>query len=162
MIEVITSQQNPKVKLLLQLQQKSSERRRTGLFVVEGRRELMHCLESGFTIDTVFLCPSVETATESMPLLPDGVRAFEVSKEVYEKIAYRGSTEGVIAEVKSRHLTLNDLRLPEQPLVVVLERVEKPGNLGPFFVLPMPQVSTPSSSATRCPTFTILTSSAHP
>ena len=130
MIETITSSQNPKVKLLLQLQQKSSERRKTGLFVVEGRRELMHCLEAGFEVDTVFSCPDVETGVEPMPSLPEGVRQFEVSKEVYEKMAYRGSTEGVVAEVKTRQLTLEDLQLPEQPLVVVLERVEKPGNLG--------------------------------
>jgi len=130
MIETITSAQNPKIKLLLQLQQKSSERRKAGLFVVEGRRELMHCLEAGFVVDTVFCCPDVETGVEPMPMLPEGVRVFEVSKEVYEKIAYRGSTEGVVAEVKTRQLTLADLRLPEQPLVVVVERVEKPGNLG--------------------------------
>ena len=130
MIETITSAQNPKVKLLLQLQQKSSERRKTGLFVVEGRRELMHCMEAGFEVDTVFSCPDVETGVEPMPSLPEGVRQFEVSKEVYEKMAYRGSTEGVVAEVKTRQLTLEDLQLPEQPLVVVLERVEKPGNLG--------------------------------
>ena len=130
MIETITSAQNLKVKLLLQLQQKSSERRKAGLFVVEGRRELMHCLEAGFEVDTVFCCPEVETGVEPMPTLPAGVRMFEVSKEVYEKIAYRGSTEGVVAEVKTRQLTLEGLQLPEQPLVVVLERVEKPGNLG--------------------------------
>ena len=129
MIETITSTQNPKVKLFLQLQ-KSSERRKTGLFVVEGRRELMHCMEAGFEVDTVFSCPDVETGVEPMPSLPEGVRQFEVSKEVYEKMAYRGSTEGVVAEVKTRQLTLEDLQLPEQPLVVVLERVEKPGNLG--------------------------------
>ena len=130
MIETITSSQNPKIKLLLQLQQKSSERRKAGLFVVEGRRELMHCLETGFDIACVFWCPAVEVGTEPLPVLPDGVRVFEVSKAVYEKVAYRGSTEGIIAEVRTRQLSLTDLRLPEQPLVVVLERVEKPGNLG--------------------------------
>ena len=130
MIETITSSQNPKIKLLLQLQQKSSERRKAGLFVVEGRRELMHCLETGFDIVCVFWCPAVEVGTEPLPVLPDGVRVFEVSKAVYEKVAYRGSTEGIIAEVRTRQLSLTDLRLPEQPLVVVLERVEKPGNLG--------------------------------
>ena len=130
MIETITSSQNPKIKLLLQLQQKSSERRKAGLFVVEGRRELMHCLETGFDIVCVFWCPAVEVGTEPLPALPDGVRVFEVSKAVYEKVAYRGSTEGIIAEVRIRQLSLTDLRLPEQPLVVVLERVEKPGNLG--------------------------------
>lgn len=130
MIETITSVQNPKVRLLLALQQKSSERRKAGLFVVEGRRELMHCLEAGYEIDTVFTCPDVEVGVEPMPSLPDGVRLFEVSKAVYEKVAYRGSTEGVIAEVRTRQLRLADLRLPDSPLVVVLERVEKPGNLG--------------------------------
>ena len=84
MIETITSAQNPKVKLLLQLQQKSSERRKAGLFIVEGRRELMHCLEAGFEVDTVFCCPEVETGVEPMPTLPAGVRMFEVSKEVYD------------------------------------------------------------------------------
>ena len=48
MIERITSTQNPKVKHLVLLQQKSSERRKAGLFVVEGRRELMHCLKAGY------------------------------------------------------------------------------------------------------------------
>ena len=130
MIETITSAQNPKIKLLLQLQQKSSERRKAGLFIVEGRRELMHCLEAGFVVDSVFWCSAVEVGTEPLPMLPEGVRVFEVSKTVYEKVAYRGSTEGIIAEVRERSLTLADLKLPDRPLVVVLERIEKPGNLG--------------------------------
>ena len=129
-MQTIISTQNPKVKQLLLLQQKSQERRRAGLFVVEGRRELIHCLEAGYEVDSVFWCPAVEVGVEPMPTLPQGVRLYEVSKEVYEKIAYRGSTEGVIAEVRIRQLTLDDLQLPEQPLLVVLERVEKPGNLG--------------------------------
>ena len=130
MINQITSIQNPKIKQLLLLQQKSSERRKTGLFVVEGRRELMHCMEAGYQLDSVFLCDQVEAGTEPMPQFPDDVRLFEVSKEVYEKMAYRGSTEGVIAEVRSRQLTLHDLPLSDHPLIVVVERVEKPGNLG--------------------------------
>lgn len=130
MIETITSCQNPKVKLLLQLQQKSSERRKAGLFVVEGRRELMHCLEAGFEVDTVFWCPTVEVGTEELPELPKAVRVFEVSKDVYERVAYRGSTEGIIAEVRTRQLSLDNLRLDDEPLLVVVERVEKPGNLG--------------------------------
>ena len=53
---IITSVQNPKVKKLVALQQKSSERRKEELFVVEGRRELMHCLEAGYDIDSLFIC----------------------------------------------------------------------------------------------------------
>ena len=130
MTEKITSTQNPKIKRLQTLQQKSSERRQSGLFVVEGRRELMHCIETGFSIDTVFWCPAVEGGTEPMPSWPSDTRLYEISKEVYEKVAYRGSTEGVIAEVRTRQLTLEELLLPERPLIVVVERVEKPGNLG--------------------------------
>ena len=130
MTEKITSTQNPKIKRLQALQQKSSERRQSGLFVVEGRRELMHCIETGFTIDTVFWCPDVEGGTEPLPSWPSDTRLYEVSKEVYEKVAYRGSTEGVIAEVRTRQLTLEELQLSERPLIVVVERVEKPGNLG--------------------------------
>jgi len=130
MTEKITSTQNQKIKRLQTLQQKSSERRQSGLFVVEGRRELMHCIETGFSIDTVFWCPAVEGGTEPMPSWPSDTRLYEISKEVYEKVAYRGSTEGVIAEVRTRQLTLEELQLPERPLIVVVERVEKPGNLG--------------------------------
>jgi len=130
--QYISSVQNPKVKKLVALQQKSSERRREGLFVVEGCRELQHCLEAGFEVDSVFWCPSVMKGRESeLPAtLFETAACIEVSEAVYEKIAYRGSTEGIVATVRSRLLGLDDLKLRENPLIVVLERVEKPGNLG--------------------------------
>ena len=62
MPELITSPSNPKIKRLLALQQKSSARRESGLFVVEGQRELQHCIDAGFEIDSIFVCPEVETA----------------------------------------------------------------------------------------------------
>ncbi len=125
--QVITSAQNPKIKRLLALQKKSQERSKEGLFVVEGRRELEHCMEAGLTIDTVFYCTSVLGA---LPPLPESVRRFEVTASVYDKIAYRGGTEGIVAEVKPRLLSLGELPLSSAPLLVVLESVEKPGNLG--------------------------------
>ena len=127
-MESISSVQNPKIKQLIALQQKSSLRREKGLFVVEGRRELQHCIDAGFRIDSVFFCP--DSGTSALPVLPDGCRVFEVSAEVYGKIAYREGTEGIIAEVECRNLTLDDLELKENPLIMVLESVEKPGNLG--------------------------------
>ena len=127
MTETITSAQNPKIKQLLALQEKSRLRRETGLFVVEGLREIEHCLAAGFEADTVFCCPEI-LAGRSIP--GSGHKLFEVSKEVYSKIAYREGTEGVIAEVKCKDRQLGDLQLPAEPLVVVLESVEKPGNLG--------------------------------
>ena len=125
-MEQLTSLQNPKIKQLLLLQQKSSERRKTGLFVVEGQQELSHCQHAGYEIDTIFYCPALVSDFQC----PANVRCFEVSREVYEKVAYRGSTEGVIAEVRTKSLQLEDLKLGNSPLIVVLESVEKPGNLG--------------------------------
>ena len=61
---------------------------------------------------------------------PSGPKVFQVSRNVYEKIAYRGSTEGIIAEMKYKERRLEDIKLSENPLVIVLESVEKPGNLG--------------------------------
>ena len=136
--EIITSLQNPRIKRLLQLQQKSSERRKTGLFVVEGQREIQHALDAGYSLDTVFCCREIiaggsrdNADVDAIMLLAEqSGRVVEISPAVYEKVAYRGSTEGVIAEMKTGTKTLADLRLPDQPLVVVLESVEKPGNLG--------------------------------
>lgn len=140
----ITSAKNPHIKKLQALQQKSAERRETGLFVVEGKRELLHCLEAGYELAEVYICPKLYgEAKELQEWLHTGNRAagsvrgdkeaydtFLVSPELYEKIAYRGTTEGIVAVVRSRKRTLADLHLPEKALIVVLESVEKPGNLG--------------------------------
>ncbi len=129
MNEVITSVQNGRVKRVLALQQKSSERRREGLFVVEGRRELGHLIEAGYEVDTVLFCRELLDEVSFVERIPCSERV-EVSPYVYEKIAYRESTEGIMALVQERKLGLQDLKLSEKSLVVVLERVEKPGNLG--------------------------------
>ena len=135
--ELVTSASNPKVKRLLALQKDSSLRRETGLFVVEGRRELDHCTAAGFEIDTLFVCP--ELCGKISPLGRDdkggagkskAPRVVEVPAALYERIAMRGSTEGIIAEVRASNTSLDELKLPDNPLVIVLESVEKPGNLG--------------------------------
>jgi len=125
MRELITSSTNPKIKNLLLLQEKSKARREQGLFVVEGQRELEHCINAGYKVHTVFYCPEVA------PVIPGLTgNLIEVPEQLYRKIAYRESTEGIIAEVEAKHIGLEDLALPENPLIVVLEAVEKPGNLG--------------------------------
>ncbi len=130
---LITSLQNPKIKRLVALQQKSAERRSSGIFVVEGFRELSHCLDAGYVTDTLFFCPEIlgnQPEAQKVCALAETVRSYQVTREVYARIAYRDSTEGVVAEVQVRTLSLQNLPLPENPLIVVLESVEKPGNLG--------------------------------
>lgn len=128
--EQITSAQNPKIKNLLLLQEKSKARREQGLFVVEGRRELEHCLSAGFTVRTLFVCPEIAEAPGLSELSEEAPLIIEIPEQLYRKAAYRESTEGIIAEVEYKSLKLDDLQLPENPLIMVLESVEKPGNLG--------------------------------
>lgn len=137
-IESITSAQNPKIKDLLALQEKSKERRKKGLFVVEGRRELIHCIEAGFEPYTLFVCRDILTDKDMDAILGAieenfagmNCQIIEIPQHLYDKVAYRGGTEGVIAEMHCKEMTLDSLKLKKNPLLVVLESVEKPGNLG--------------------------------
>ena len=128
--EVITSAQNPRIKELILLQEKSRARRENGLFVVEGRRELSHCLEAGFKPRSLFICPEILGRDACRELEQAGCPIVEIPAFLYEKVAYRGRTEGVIGVMECHSHSLEDLHLKENPLVIVLESVEKPGNLG--------------------------------
>ena len=139
--ETVTSGQNPKIKELLALQEMSRTRREKGLFVVEGRRELGHCLDAGYKARTLFVCMEIISGNELGEIIGKASRAgesaddampniIEVPSALYDKIAYRGGTEGIIAEVEYMDRGLDSIRLSGSPLIVVLESVEKPGNLG--------------------------------
>ena len=128
-VESITSAQNPKFKNLLLLQEKSKARREQGLFVVEGRRELEHALEAGFRARTVFVREDLLPEREPLAAKAD-CPVVLLSPALYAKAAYREGTEGILAEMEVKERRLEDLTLGEHPLVVVLESVEKPGNLG--------------------------------
>ncbi len=132
---MITSLQNPKVKEVVLLQEKAKERERKGLFTVEGLREVSACIGSGFEIESIFLCKEIIKDKTIYSILETNNihNIFTVNQQVYNKIAYRSTTEGIIALVKARHTTLENLHqilhIP-QPLILVAEGVEKPGNLG--------------------------------
>ena len=120
---IITSTQNARIKHVVTLQQKSSLRREEGLFVVEGQREIEHCIACGYEIVELFVLDTTNYTGDIEPTF--------VTAQVYEKMAYRESTEGIIAVAKVKSHRLQDLKFNKRnPLVVVLESVEKPGNLG--------------------------------
>ena len=119
---IITSVQNARIKHVVALQQKSSLRREEGLFVVEGQREIEHCVACGYEIVELFVIDSLGYSGD--------IPATVATQQVYEKMAYRESTEGIIAVAKCKEHRLKDLHLKENPIVVILESVEKPGNLG--------------------------------
>ena len=132
-MEQITSTANPRVKEVLLLGEKSRHRRETGLFTVEGRRETAACLSGGFVPKTVFYCPQIVSENEVAALFgPVSAEFVSISENVYSRMAYRGTTEGLVAVFHSRERSLKDIRKDsgKAPFIIVLESVEKPGNLG--------------------------------
>ncbi|SDL26794.1 RNA methyltransferase, TrmH family [Salinimicrobium catena] len=128
----ISSLHNPAIKRLLQLQEKSRTRKKEGLFIIEGRREISLALKGGYSIKEIYFNPVLLSAEEVQKLpVSERTEIVEISSEVYEKIAYRGSTEGVIAVAEAKDLSLKNVQLKnDQPLILIAEAPEKPGNIG--------------------------------
>ncbi|MGB3776032.1 MAG: RNA methyltransferase [Leeuwenhoekiella sp.] len=128
----ITSVQNTAVKKLIQLKEKSRERKKRSLFVIEGWREMNLARNSGYNILEIWICNPIFKADFERILtdFSSNIPVFECSQEVYGKIAHRGSTEGIIAVAEAKEHTLSNLKLPDNPLILIAEAPEKPGNIG--------------------------------
>lgn len=124
----ITSIQNPFVKSLIQLQEKARLRKKTGTFIIEGEREINLALQGGYEIIDLLYCSDI-IATDTA-LQYQAASYTSISKDVYEKIAYRTSTEGLIALTKAKNLALSDLPNVKNGLYLICDAIEKPGNLG--------------------------------
>jgi RNA methyltransferase, TrmH family len=124
----ITSTSNPKVKSLLALE-KPRERRKQQLFVVEGLKEVGMALDAGYKIGNLFYCDEI-VDLNTIGRIIDNKLLVPVSKDVFDKIAVRENSGGVIAVAEMKTHSLSELKLSSNPLVLVLESVEKPGNLG--------------------------------
>jgi TrmH family RNA methyltransferase len=130
-LKQITSIQNPVIKSLAQLQEKARARKQSGTFLIEGLREIGLALKGGYELETVLFYPGlIDEDNAIFNLVNSEVERIEISREVYEKLAYRDTTEGVLAVAKTKTLTLENLRLGENPLILVAEAPEKPGNIG--------------------------------
>jgi TrmH family RNA methyltransferase len=127
----ITSLQNAAIKNIVKLA-KSKERKEQQLFVIEGARELLLALAGGYIIDSVYVCTQI-FAKSKYPDVVDSIardKIFTISPAVFEKIAYRENSDGIVAVAKPKSHGLADIKLSANPFVIVLESVEKPGNLG--------------------------------
>jgi TrmH family RNA methyltransferase len=131
-LKQITSIQNPFIKTLLQLQEKAKTRKLSGVFIIEGKREIELALKGNYELESILFLPELISEKDINNSFANGPQAelIEINKEVYQKLAYRDTTEGIIAVAKSKSLALSDLKLPENPLILVLESIEKPGNIG--------------------------------
>ncbi len=132
MIKKITSVQNPIVKEIIHLQEKSRVRKNKGLFIIEGLREISLAVKVNFEIKTLLFCDEI-ISLKDIKILTNDIISFEIieiSKEVYQKISHRKTTEGIIAIALTKKLGLNKLNLSANPLILVAEAPEKPGNIG--------------------------------
>ncbi|QYY36489.1 RNA methyltransferase [Ruficoccus sp. ZRK36] len=127
----ITSRQNPRLKQSIRLRERKG-RLATGQFLVEGRLELARALEAGLTCVECWQCPEYAGYERELAgqLTEAATETFRVPKSVFEKLAGREGPDGLIAVFEAPERSPDILALSEAPLIVLLEGVEKPGNLG--------------------------------
>lgn len=132
-VEKITSLQNPRVKQLVKLRDRRP-RDEAGVFLVEGYREIRRALEKHIALTDLYFSPDWFLGENEPALIAQaeaaGAKLFELSKESFAKVAYRERPDGLLAVAPQWKRALGDLRLPPSPFLLVVEAIEKPGNLG--------------------------------
>ena len=131
--EKITSLQNPRVKQLVKLRERR-ERDDAGLFLIEGYREVRRALEKNLRLGELYFCPEWFLG-ENEPVLLEQARAagahlYELSKDAFAKCSYRDRPDGLLAVAPQWKRSLGELALSAQPFLLIVESIEKPGNLG--------------------------------
>ena len=133
-VKQISSLQNPLIRKLLLLKEKKKGRNKSGLFVLEGLREFLMAIKGSYHIQTVFFNSDILSEHRLFELIkgmPANPELIEVSREVYQRIAYREKTEGILAIARTKTHALDQLQIKRtHPLILVAEAPEKPGNIG--------------------------------
>lgn len=111
------------------LQEKAKARKQSGTFLIEGKREIEIAMKGGYEIDSILFLPEICTENEARKIATSS-ELIEISKDIYQKLAYRDTTEGILAIAKAKSMLLSDLQLSENPLILIAESPEKPGNIG--------------------------------
>jgi TrmH family RNA methyltransferase len=114
---------------LVQLQEKAKARKQSGTFLIEGQREIQLAAKGGYELETLLFFPELMDLT-SATKISQQIPLIEINKEVYQKLAYRDTTEGILAIARTKSMQLSDLKLSNNPLILIAEAPEKPGNIG--------------------------------
>jgi len=134
MTKQINSTQNPYIRQLVLLKEKSRERKKSGLFLIEGKREINLAIKGGYEIETILFYSELFAEEQLNKLINSSTHKPEIvsiSKDVYQKLAYRETTEGIIAVAKTKDLSIESISFKtDNPLILVAEAPEKPGNIG--------------------------------
>jgi TrmH family RNA methyltransferase len=132
-VEIITSLQNPRLKRLVRLRDRR-QRDEDRAFLVEGYREVRRALEKKLALAELYYSPDWFLGENERALISEaagaGAELFELSKDAFAKVAYRERPDGILAVAPQWRRTLADLALPVEPFILVVEAIEKPGNLG--------------------------------
>lgn len=132
--QTITSFQNPKIKFLYQLKEKSRIRKKEQRFVIEGKREFKLATKGNYTITQLYYCSSIICKEEIdllLKTLKKPIDLFEITLDIYQKLTYRSTTEGILAIAVFKNMKIEHLSIPsKKPLILVAEALEKPGNIG--------------------------------
>jgi RNA methyltransferase, TrmH family len=127
-MEKITSLQNPKIKAILRLK-KAKEREKQGLVIIEGRHEISLALEAGIKLEKVYLCPTFSSDKSFLVELNDE-DIVHTNELVFKNLSNRENPDGYLAVAKPKILSLDKIKLHKNPLVIIMESIEKPGNIG--------------------------------
>jgi TrmH family RNA methyltransferase len=111
------------------LKEKAKNRKQKGVFIIEGQKEILLAFKGGYQIEKILFCPEICPENE-IKKWSVNIDLIEITKEIFKKLAYRSTTEGVIGIAKIRKLSLANLKLSRNPLVLIAEEPEKPGNIG--------------------------------
>ena len=131
--EQISSLQNDRIKNLVKLRNRRS-RDQQGIFLAEGYRAISRALEKDVVPKEIYFSPDWFLGENETALLEEaqsrGAKLFEISKIAFEKVAYRERPEGLIGVIPQWSYSIKDLRLSKPPFLLIVESIEKPGNLG--------------------------------
>ncbi len=130
---ILSSLQNPKIKYTFKLRNRRF-REKEKTTIIEGYRELKRAFDYGMKLQECFFCPSMYLGENETSLIEtlssNGVSVFEVNENILKKLAYRDRPEGLIATIKTLEHSLDMIPIIENGLYLIVEAIEKPGNLG--------------------------------
>ncbi|MCF0205903.1 MAG: RNA methyltransferase [Bacteroidales bacterium] len=133
MLTQISSVKNPLIKQIATYQAKSKERKADNVVLIEGKKELELAVSANIVFTKILFCPSIISYEELCTNVGNQIKTadiYEVSEEVFSKISYRETTGGIYIIGKVSEKKLSDLEVRDNSLFIILEAVEKPGNLG--------------------------------
>jgi len=131
MIKKISSTANPEIKEYIKILRKSNARKQSGYFLVEGVREIDIAIRNNYFIKKIIYNPTLINFDKVKKYVKGKTECIETTNNVYKKISYRSSTEGLIALVEKKNHNIDTLKINNRsPLILILDGIEKPGNIG--------------------------------